>query len=625
MSKLTIKEKFGFSLGEIGGTLSWQGMMFYLALFYSDIYGLPSYIAGFLIFLPKFLDALVDPLVGAIADRTETRWGKFRPFLLWYFIPYSILLVLMYYTPMWSLMGKIIWAAGTYLSFMILYSLLMTPYNALGGVVTDDHIDRTSLQSYRFIMAFAGGLIVRGLTNPLVKYFGGYDPTQTKATTPEIQHGLQNGFFWTMVVFGVLSMIAFFITFLSTKERVTPPKDQTHGSLKQDFKHFILLKPGIILVVAVLFTFMILGNLGDYWTIIKQHTGLLVGIEVCVVALYLLVAAGIKKMKNTDDSFILTIKKQFSEHITITSVLLLIIAIAYMQYNDIFATIKAKKDFMLAMVWLSYAISVISIILYSLVLYTRKTIEIKKDNDFIDLLDNKPWMVMFLASTLNLIYVGVFCTAIAYYFKYYVATKSLVLFGWDSGYDLMSTFNVFGSIIIILVLSFPTTTFLVKRFGKKNTLIGCFSLVTLSIAGFFICNPTDVLLILFFQFIQSAAAACTMPIMWSMYADAADFSEYNKGRRATGLVYSAVVLGQKVGIALGGAIPLWVLGSKYDGLLAVQPDNVIQGVRVSMSLIPGAIALLTMAACFFYPLTDKEMDKIQSELTERRKLNEAKS
>ena len=207
----------------------------------------------------------------------------------------------------------------------------------------------------------------------------------------------------------------------------------------------------------------------------------------------------------------------------------------------------------------------------------------------------------------------------AYFFKYYISVKTLQVFGFDTGYDLFSAFNVFGSIIIILVLAFPVSNWLAKHFGKKNTLIVCYGLVAASIAGFYLCKPTDAGLILFFQFIQSAAAAPTMPLVWSMYADAADYSEWKNNRRATGLVFSAVVMGQKAGIALGSAITLWVLGKAgYNQEVMLQTGSALAAIRYSMSLIPGAIALVTALLCIFYPLTNAKMDQIQAELSLRR-------
>jgi len=176
-------------------------------------------------------------------------------------------------------------------------------------------------------------------------------------------------------------------------------------------------------------------------------------------------------------------------------------------------------------------------------------------------------------------------------------------------------------LVIILVLAFPTAKFLTQKLGKRNTLIACFTLVFVSISALYTCKPEDVGMILFWQFIQSAAAACTMPLVWGMYADAADYSEWKNGRRATGLVFSAVVLGQKAGVALGAAIPLWILGSlDYNKDLAQQPESVLLAIKLCMSLIPAVIALMTAVSCFFYKLSDKDMDQIQAELTQRRAL-----
>lgn len=468
MSALSLKEKIGFSLGEIGSTIIWQGMMFYLGYFYTDVFKIPASAAAVLLFMPKFLDALVDPIVGTIADRTNTRWGKFRPYILWLFIPYSVFMVLTFATPKLSETGKLVYAYGTYMIMMLLYSFIMTPYNALGGVITNDHKDRTDLQTYRFFMAFFGGFILRIFTNPLVGYFGGGLDANKMPLNP------QEGFTKTFMVFAILSLIAFYLTFRWTKERVKPVASQK-SSLKDDLK---------------------------------------------------------------------------------------------------------------------------------------------------DLIGNKPWIILFIASTLNLIYVGAFGTATKYYFDYYVTVKEMNIFGWNVfGLDLMSIFNGFSSVIIMLVLLSPFTTWASNKFGKKNVLSFSFIVVAISIIGWYFCGPEQVGMIMFWQLVQSAAAAATMPLIWSMYADTADYSEWKNHRRATGLVFSAVVLGQKVGIAFGGALPLWMLGS-----VGYTPENtsspeVIHAIRMSMGLIPGVIALLTAGVCWFYNLSNKQMDQIQEELTQRR-LNE---
>lgn len=465
MSKLTVKEKIGYSLGELGSTIVWQGMMFYLGYFYTDVFQIPASAAAVLLFMPKFLDALIDPIIGTIADRTNTRWGKFRPFILFLFIPFSIFMVLTFTTPAFSQTGRLIYAYATYMIMMLLYSLIMTPYNALGGVLTNDHKDRTSLQSYRFFMAFFGGFILRIFTNPLVGYFGGGLDANKIPINP------QEGFMKTFMIFSILSALAFYFTFRWTKERVK----STH---------------------------------------IKKST--------------------------------------FKE-------------------------------------------------------------------DIRDLFHNKPWIILFIVTTLNLIYVGAFSTSTKYYFDYYVAVKELNIFGWDVfGLDIMSIFNGFSSLVIMLVLVTPFTSWISNKLGKRNVLFFSFFLVGISIVGWYFCGPEDIGMILFWQLIQSAAAAATMPLIWSMYADAADYSEWVNGRRATGLVFSAVVLGQKVGIALGGTLPLWLLSLAGYSPQNTNSPEVLQAIRMSMGLVPGVIAFLTAAMCLFYKLSNDQMDKIQEELTKRR-------
>ncbi len=410
-------------------------------------------------------------------------------------------MLLTYATPALDGGWKLAYALVTCTGFMLVYSLVAVPFTALGGVLTDDHVERTSLQSYRFMMAFVGGLMVRGLTNPLVRFFGGYDPG-TRAATAAARQGLQTGFLWTMGAFGLVAVATFVAAFAATRERVAAPPSQRTPILTD-----------------------LTDLLGNRWLRAGQRA-----------------ASAVLGLVGRE--------------------------------GPLLSPAKAA---------------------------------------------NAPWVAIFAVVTLNLVYVGVFSTAIAYYFKYYVAARSLVLFGRDTGYDLMSAFNVLGSVVIIVLLALPTTTWLVKRLGKRGTLVLGYTLVALSIAGFYFCSPADVGLILLCQVVQSAGAAPTMPVLWSLYADAADYSEYVNGRRATGLVSSAVGIGLKAGIALGAAIPLWVLQSTaYAPDAATQPAEVVRAIRLSMSLIPAALAVLTVAACSFYRLSDARMDEIQAELARRR-------
>jgi GPH family glycoside/pentoside/hexuronide:cation symporter len=280
--------------------------------------------------------------------------------------------------------------------------------------------------------------------------------------------------------------------------------------------------------------------------------------------------------------------------------------------------------------------SVISLIAFGLTfLSTKERVAPPKGQksslkeDVKDLMKNKPWIILFFVSMLNLIYVGAWSTSFEYYFKYFFKASFSLNLGFIV-FNTMDLWNTFGAVIIALILIFPTANWLSNSFGKRNTLIVCFGLVAFSICGLYFCGPYSLKLLFIFQFIQSAAAAVTMPIVWSMYADAADYSEWKNKRRATGLIFSAVVLGQKSGIAIGSAITMWVLGLLgYDAVLAkTNPELLIQkapqllyGIRYAISFVPGILAFITMAVCFFYPLSNKNMDQIQAELSDRRTMN----
>jgi GPH family glycoside/pentoside/hexuronide:cation symporter len=241
MSSLSFKEKAGYAMGDVASNVVWQAMMYFLAFFYTDIYGISPAVVGTLFLVVRAFDAFVDPAMGILADRTNTRWGKFRPYLLWLAIPYGVFGVLMFTTPQLGNTGKIIFAYFTYTLMMVIYSAIMIPYNALSGVLTSDHIDRTSLNSFRFIGAFIGGIIIQALTIRMVDYFGASDK--------------QTGYQITMGIFGILSIVMFLGTFFSVRERIKPDPNQ-HTSIGQDFKDLLQNKPWLILFFLSLFTLL---------------------------------------------------------------------------------------------------------------------------------------------------------------------------------------------------------------------------------------------------------------------------------------------------------------------------------------------------------------------------------
>lgn len=240
-TKLSIKEKIGYSLGDTASHFVWDMVGFWLLFFYTDVYGISAAAAGTIMLVARFWDMAIDPVIGVISDRTNTRWGKFRPYILYGAVPYAVLAILTFTTPNLGEAGKIIYAGATYVLLMTAYAAINLPYSALGAVMTDDTYERAGLNTYRFIAGFTGQFIVTGLALTLAEFFGGGDKAQ--------------GFQYTVLLFAVLSLIFFFITFKTTKERVHPPKEQVN-SLKDDIGNLFKNKAWIVLALVGIISFI---------------------------------------------------------------------------------------------------------------------------------------------------------------------------------------------------------------------------------------------------------------------------------------------------------------------------------------------------------------------------------
>ena len=210
---ISVKEKIGYGMGDAASHIIFDNVMLYMMFFYTDIFGIPAGFVGTMFLLARALDAISDPCMGLIADRTRSRWGKFRPWILFGAIPFGLVCVLAYSTPDLSQSGKLIYAAVTYTLLTLLYTVVNIPYCALGGVITDDPKQRISLQSWRFVLATAGGMLSTVLMMPLVNLIGGDDKA----------FGFQGGI-------AVLSVVAFMMLafcFFTTKERIQVPPSTT--------------------------------------------------------------------------------------------------------------------------------------------------------------------------------------------------------------------------------------------------------------------------------------------------------------------------------------------------------------------------------------------------------------
>jgi GPH family glycoside/pentoside/hexuronide:cation symporter len=443
VEKLTIREKLGFSAGEYAGSVVWQAFMYFLPIFYTDTFGLTAAAVSTMFLVVRLFDAANDPIMGMIADRTNSRWGKFRPYLLWFCIPYGLGTVLMFTTPDFSYAGKLIYAYITYGLMMIIYTAMMIPYNTLIGVISPDSKERTSVASYKFVFAYAAGASLQAFVIPLVDKLGGGDQSR--------------GYTLTMAIFGTLCIVVFIIAFLSVKERVKPDVSQK-SSIRDDLK---------------------------------------------------------------------------------------------------------------------------------------------------DLIRNKSWVILAAVSVTTLIYVAIRSAVIMYYFKYYIGNEKAA-----------GPFMVAGTLAVMIGVL--PTKWLSKKVGKKKLYIGSMIIVILSSAGFFIANPNDLVWIYAMQIIFSLASGPSMPLLWSMLADAADYSEWKNGRRATGLVYSAATFSQKMGFSLGGALSMFIFS--LFGYVADVPQTAesLLGIKLSLSLIPAAIAVLAVIALLFYKLDDYQVAEIGDELAKRK-------
>ncbi len=239
--KLSVKEKIGYSLGDTASHFVWDMVGFWLLFFYTDIYGISAAAAGTIMMIARFWDMAIDPIIGVVSDRTNTRWGKFRPYILFGAIPYAVLAILTFTTPDFGEVGKIIYAGATYVLLMTAYAFINLPYSALGAVMSADTYERAGLNTYRFIAGFIGQFVVTGLALTLANYFGGGDKAQ--------------GFQYTVFLFAGLSLVFFFITFKTTKERVQPPKEQKN-SVKADFGNLFKNRAWVILAIVGIVSFI---------------------------------------------------------------------------------------------------------------------------------------------------------------------------------------------------------------------------------------------------------------------------------------------------------------------------------------------------------------------------------
>ena len=488
--KLSVREKVGYSLSDASANFVFQMMIFYSFTFYVDVFGLSAAAAGAMFLIGRLFDAVTDPAMGIIADRTKTRWGKFRPWLVWSAAPFAFAFWLAFTTPDFAYTGKVVWAYVMYFLLWAFYTVNNVPYSALNGVMTGDVNERTTLSTYRFVAAMAATFLVQGLTWPLVAKFGDGDDAK--------------GWSITIAIFAAISVVFFFITFFSVKERVKPDPNQ-QSSVKQDLADCFHNKSWVVLFIATLFIFINLATRGGALTLFTQY-------YVDQVQLY-------------------TFISQFG------------------------VVVEDGQEMTLWQKWLD---------IFGYIINPERS---------------------------NVHNVG---------------------FG---------LFGMIGNIVTIIgvILSKPLST----AFGKKA--VFCASMFATAVTtGWLFFLPAENVTMQFIQGIAwSASYSPSIPLLWSMIADAADFSEWRTGRRATGIAYAGVVFALKAGLGLGGFIGSLILGwYGFQGGQNVDPES-LTGIRVTAGLFPAVLFVFAGIVMLFYPISKELNLQIGDELAARRRARES--
>lgn len=479
------REKIGYAMGDVATNFFFQSMILYQTRFYTDTVGLSAVAVGTMFLILRLADAVFDPAIGALADRTRTRWGSFRPWVLWTAVPFGVIFWLVYVTPNVGPAGKLIYAYLTYTLVMMLYSANNTPYSALMGVMTSDASERSSLASYRFVGALVGQFIIQALPLPLVVKFGGGDSAR--------------GWAITMAIFGALIILLNLITFATTKERVLSPPGERHP-LKDDLKDVFTCRPWLVMFVLTLSVFTMLvvrGSSSNYF---------------------------------------------FAYYLDQESVKAFLGTVGLAGLGGEATGWKAMLD----------ALGLL----------------VKPDNS-------------------NAAAVG------------------------------LSLFFVVGSLVQIggIIVSKP----LADRFGKKAVFITGVAVTTVATLAVFLVGPTSVGLLFWLGILWAMGWGPTVPLLWVMIADVADYSEWKTSRRATGFMFAGILFALKAGLSLGGALSAWIIDAYGYVPNVAQTEQALLGIRLGASVYPAAMLGLALVCLAVYPIGKALGLRIQDELTERRR------
>ncbi len=446
---LGFREKLGYGLGDAASNFFFQFFNIFLIYYYTDVFGLEAAAIGTMMIVTRIIDAVTDPAMGLVADRTRSRWGSFRPYLLWAAVPYAVCGYAMFAAPDLPTSWKLAYAYVTYTAMMVAYTAINVPYSALMGVISPSSMQRTEVATYRFICAFVAAWIIGTFVTPLKNLLGAGDEVA--------------GFRLTMAIFSVASVILFWVAFASTRERVRVEVED------QDVR-----------------------------------------------------------------------------------------------------------------------------------------------SDLIGLTANGPWRLLFASAVLTLMSGVIRSGSLLYYFKYYVG---------DDGARIWLIFDrtaVFMSLGLLAMLAgMSMTRLLVERFEKRNLLFTLTVLNAAAMAVFYVIPPDAFWLMVAVNCLGTAFMGPTPALVWSMYADCADYGEWRTGRRSTALVFSTLQFGQKVGLAVGSGLVGLILG--WVGFVAneAQAPGTLEGIRVTFSLLPAALGILSVLVIIPYRIDRRTIARMEQDLAAR--------
>jgi Na+/melibiose symporter-like transporter len=420
--------------------------------------------------------------MGIIADRTQTRWGKFRPWILWTAIPFGVIALAAFSTPQFSPDGKIAYAFATYVLLVLVYSANNLPYSALSGVLTGNMADRNSLSAYRFVAVMVAQFIIQALLLPLVLILGDGD----KAV------GFEN----TMTLFACVGIVFFLITFITTRERVQTIAAQS-SSIRQDIADLLHNKPWLIMLILTVLVFITLALKGGMYIFYFEN--------------YL------------DDTKVAAFLQDIG-------------------FNGFIAGLNAV-----------------------------------------------------------------------------LTSMGLTEFLWpkDAATSGFSLFNAGGIICMIFGIGFSKP--LADRFGKRDVFASALFVSTLFILAFYLFPSDAIGLVFLSQILHGFFYGITIPLLWAMIADVADYSEWKNHRRATAIIFSAMIFGLKLGLSIGGALVAGILANVgYDASLATQSADTIKGIKLSVSLYAALPFLLGVGIVCLYEINKQQESQIEQELSARR-------